>query len=361
MNGARNKQVSSMHFRRCIRVFRALAGFLAFMGGCSDATKPEPGDPPVVVAGVRCDEPTWYVGLTDPQKQRNNSHSFTLQNETDQTIPIREIKPDCGCILPAQTPKEIPARGSVGIDVSYQASPVPGEFNHTVVVKLGAAEPGNLLLKIRGTIIPSPALHSEPRSLNFGRLMYNDTKTQTVVVSRYDFSRVRISRLTSALKGCTTDSEPAQDSEAMLVSVTVDAAALGPGFHSSTVQVATENSAFPSLDIPIKVDVGTMADLFRSTLLIDSIAPGGHHDFSVYRVGLPIDARPNVQNLVFTGDSDIQVDRLSPEKTGDGMEPWQLRVSSNAKAGVVKRGTLRISVSSGPSDVVEVPVIVFVK
>jgi len=76
---------------------------------------------------------------------------------------------------------------------------------------------------------------------------------------------------------------------------------------------------------------------------------------------LPIDARPNVQNLVFTGDSDIQVDRLSPEKTGDGMEPWQLRVSSNAKAGVVKRGTLRISVSSGPSDVVEVPVIVFVK
>src|SRR5437762_1221131 len=127
MNGARNKQVSSMDSRRCIGVFGVLAGFLAFIGGCSNATKPEPRDPPVVVAGVRCDEPTWSwsVGLIDPQKQRSNSHSFSLQNQTDQPIPIEEIKPDCGCIVPEHPPKEIAARGSVGIDVSYVTSPVP--------------------------------------------------------------------------------------------------------------------------------------------------------------------------------------------------------------------------------------------
>src|SRR5438552_16579816 len=138
MNRARNKQVSSMHSRQCSGVFRALAGFLAFIGGCSNATKPEPGDPPVVVAGVRCDEPTVYVGLIDPAKQANNSHSFTLHNETDQTIPILEIKADCGCIVAEHQPKQIPAHSSVGIDLGYRTSPAPGEFNHAVLVKVGS-------------------------------------------------------------------------------------------------------------------------------------------------------------------------------------------------------------------------------
>jgi hypothetical protein len=301
------------------------------------------------------------VGLIDPQKQPNNSHSFTLQNETDQTIPIREIKADCGCIVSEETPKEIPARGSVEIDLSYRTSPVPGEFNHAVLVKLGTTEPGNLFLKIRGRIIPSPSLHADPPSLDFGRLMYNETKTLTFVVSRYDFSRVGISRLTSAFNGCTLESQHAKDSEAMLVSVTVDAVELGAGGHLITVHLETDHPSSPSLEIPIKVDVATVADLFRSTLLIDSIAPGEHRVLSIYRPGLPIDARPQVERLVFAGDSDIQVDRPSPEKKVGGPYSWQLSVSANAKPGVVKKGILRISVSSGASEDFEVPVIVFVK
>jgi hypothetical protein len=348
-----------MQSRRC--VFRSLAGFLAFMGGCSNAAKQEAQDPPVVVAGVRCEHPTWFVGLIDPQKQRNNSHSFTLQNETDQTIPISEIKADCGCVVAEHQPKEIPAHASAAIDVSYRTSPAPGEFNHAVLIKLGAAETADLFLKIRGTIIPSPALHANPPSLDFGRVMYNETKTQTFVVSRYDFSRVGIVSLNSGLKGCTLESQPAKDSEAMLVSVTVDAAALGAGSHSKTVHVETDHSSSPSLEVPIQVDVGGLADLFRSTLLVDSIPPGGYQDFSPFGSRLPSAIPPMVAGIEFKGDSEIEVQPCASPATRDAGQKWRLLVSPKAKIGVVKKGVLRISVSSGVSDAIEVPVIVFVK
>jgi hypothetical protein len=190
--------------------------------------------------------------------------------------------------------------------------------------------------------------------------VYNDTKTHTVVVSRYDFSRVGISQLTSALKGCTVDSEPAKDSEAMLVSVRVDAAALHSGCHSSTVYVETENSSWPSLQIPIQVDVGKVADLFRSTLLIDSIAPGHYQDFSPFGSRLPSAAPPEVAGIEFEGDSEIDVQPCPSPATRDAGQKWRLSVSPKAKVGAVKKGVLRISVSSGASEAVEVPVIVFV-
>jgi hypothetical protein len=111
------------------------------------------------------------------------------------------------------------------------------------------------------------------------------------------------------------------------------------------------------LEIPIKAEVGTVADAFLSSLLIDSISPGNHHDFSIYRSGLPTAIQPKIAGLEFKGDPDIQVELCSP----DGMQQWRLSVSGNAKVGVVKKGVLRIGVSHGASDNVEVPVIVFVR
>ena len=147
----------------------------------------------------------------------------------------------------------------------------------------------------------------------------------------------------------------------MLVSVTVDAAALGPGSHSSTVHVETEHSSSASLEIPIQVDVGRVADLFRSTLLIDSIAPGDYQDFSPVRSQFPSAALPEVAGIEFKGDSEIEVQRWAQPASKDASQKWRLSVSPHAKVGSVKKGVLRISVSSGVSDAVEVPVIVFVK
>jgi hypothetical protein len=342
-------------------VLRTVLGLLTVLPGCSKAGNQDPRDEAVVVAGIRCPDPSWLVGSIDPEKQRYYSHTFDLQNQTNESIPIKEVKSDCGCVVSQHTPREIPAHGSDGIEVSLSASRAPGEFNHAVLVKLGPSGSTSLFLKIRGTIIPNPALHASPSSLDFGRFFPDETRTRTLVVSRYDFSRVGVLRLTNTLDGCVVESQAVSNSEAILVSVRLTSASLRPGSHSGIVVVETDHPTFPSLEIPIKAEVGTVADAFLSSLLIDSIPPGGHHDFSLYRSGLPTAIQPKIAGLEFKGDPDIQVEPSSPEGSRDGMHQWRLSVTANANVGVVKKGVLRIAVPDGASDNIEVPVIVFVR
>jgi hypothetical protein len=108
------------------------------------------------------------------------------------------------------------------------------------------------------------------------------------------------------------------------------------------------------------VVVGKVADLFRSALLIDSINPGGYHDFSPFASPLPLSS-PEIAGIEFKGDSDIEVQPCASPASRDGGQKWRLSVSPKAKIGAVKKGVLRISVSSGTCQFIEVPVIVFVK
>jgi Protein of unknown function (DUF1573) len=333
---------------------------LAFLPGCSNGARQDPPDDAVVVEGVSCQEATWLVGPIDPEKQRRYSHTFSLENRTGQAIPIEQVKPDCGCIVSEDAPSEIPAHGSVGIHVSFNASPVPGDFRHAVFVKLGVTGPAGLFLKIRGSVVPTAALHASPPSLDFGRFAGTETRTRTLRISRYDFSSVGLSKLTSTVAGCALDPQPAPDGDAILVSVTLGGPILRPGSHSGTVVVDTGHPTYPSLQIPIKADIGTVADAFVSSLLIESIAPGERRDISPYRSGLPPAARPKLARLRYEGDPDIRVDP-APEGLGQDMGIWQLRVSRDADLGAVKKGVLRIGVSDRTSDDIEVPVIVFVR
>src|SRR5207249_2302517 len=112
-------------------------------------------------------------------------------------------------------PNEIPAHGSVGLQVSFNLSPVPGVFHHTTQVKLGVTEPATLILKIRGVAAPTGRLYASPPSLDFGRLSENEIRIRKVRISRYDFSRIDITRLTSDVAGCALDAEPVSDGDAI--------------------------------------------------------------------------------------------------------------------------------------------------
>lgn len=335
-----------------------LLGSSMLLPGCTSVSSEESPDEPITVGGVTCSAPTWNVGGIDPQKKRRQEHTFTLQNDTDKAIPITEVKPDCGCVVAEDGPRQIPPNGSVGIKVSFNATPAPGGFRHAVLVKLGSAEPTNFFLKIRGTILPNSGLVALPASLDFGRLAKSETKEQTIRVQRYDFSRVAVTKLTSNLQGCKLESRQAPDGMAILLSVTLGGAGMHPGAHSGIAFVETDHPTCPSVQVPIKAEVGTLADAFTSSLLIDAISPGGRQDVSLYRSSLPAAGRPKIVRLEYKGDPEIQI---GPSPDGGELPRWRLSVSPEAKVGAVKRGTLRIGVSSARSDDIEVPVTVFVK
>jgi hypothetical protein len=315
-----------------------------------------------VVGGVSCSEPTWLVGSVDPQKQKQISHTFTLKNQTAQAIPIEQVKSDCSCVVAKDHPREVPAQGEVGIQVHFKVPPAPGEFHHMVSVKFGLSEPAILDLKIHGIAAPSPTLYASPPALEFGRFMDNEKRTRTIRVSRYDLSGVAVSSLKTDLEGCTLESQPAPEGDAVLASVTLDGTRLRPGSNSGTVTVDTGHPTAPSLKIPIKADVSTAADAFVSSLLIDSIAPGARQSFSVYRSGLATTDRPKITQLEYAGDQDIRVEFPSlAGSDGKGVQRMQLSVSRDAKGGIVKKGVIRIRVAHRASSSIEVPVIVFVR
>ncbi|MFO0840781.1 MAG: DUF1573 domain-containing protein [Gemmataceae bacterium] len=335
-------------------------GSLILLPGCTTGRNEKPADEPVAVGGVRCSEPTWVVGAIDPEKQLRYTHTFTVQNETDKTIPIAQLKPDCGCVVAEDGAKEIPANGSVGIKVGFHASPAPGGVRHAILVKLGGDNPASFLLNIRGTVLPNPGLVASPDTVDFGRLANGETSRRILRVQRYDFSKVVVTKLTCDIAGCDLKSHQAPDGKAILVSAFVRGASMRPGLLSGTIVVETDHPTVPSLQIPIKAEVGALADAFTSSVLIDSISPGARQNLSLYRAGMPVGSRPKITRLEYKGDPDVQV---APSSEGEDSRHWQafVSVSRDAKVGVVKTGTLRIGVSPARTDDIEVPVTVFVK
>jgi hypothetical protein len=181
MKSTTNNKVYSVHLARNRSPLRwgIVLGLLAFSLGCSNGDSQAPGDSAVVVGGIRCLKPTWLIGSIDPQKQQRYSHIFTVENQTNAAIPIKQVKPDCACIVCEDSPSEIPAHESAAIKVRFDAPLVPGQFNHVVHVKFGLTEPASVFLKIHGTVVPTPALHAEPSSLDFGRTSDEESRTRT--------------------------------------------------------------------------------------------------------------------------------------------------------------------------------------
>jgi hypothetical protein len=314
----------------------------------------------IAVAGVTCPDPTWSVGIVHPEERRHLSHTFTLQNQTDKPIPVNQVTSSCGCVVAKDRPSEIPANGSVGINVGFTLSPVPGSFRHSVQVKLGAGELAALALNIRGVVAPTARLYASPTSLDFGYLSDTESRTRSVRVMRYDLSSVEVTRLTTNLKACALEAQPVSDGEAILLTVTLSGRGLHPGLNSGEAVLETDNPTFPSFAIPIQAHVTAVTDPFVSAVLIDSLAPGSRQEISLYRADLPIDERPQIEHIEYNGDPELQIELSSgPNPYRKAIVGPQMSASPDARSGV-KKGVLRIALAHRPSPV-NVPVIAFVR
>lgn len=81
------------------------------------------------------------------------THEFTFVNEGKDPVTINSARAECGCTRP-EYPKEAIAPGQSGvIKVTYNPLGRPGGFTKTVTVRC-TGNPGKIVLKIRGTVLP---------------------------------------------------------------------------------------------------------------------------------------------------------------------------------------------------------------
>lgn len=142
---------------------------------------------------------------TIPEENGPVSHEFLFKNEGEVPVIINSVKASCGCTTPSWT-REPVAPGDTGVVIAeYNPINRPGIFNKTISVKTNA-EPGVVILHIKGTVQPKPktpsddyptlmgSIRTKYRSFNMGKIttkepvikafdVYNDSEEPVIFSS----------------------------------------------------------------------------------------------------------------------------------------------------------------------------------
>lgn len=115
----------------------------------------------IVMTGYAADKSKGKINFTETTYDFGNIkedggkvvHEFTFTNEGKDPLKITSARAECGCTTPEYPKKEI-APGDTGvIKVTYNPLGRPGGFTKAVTVR-STGNPGKVVLKIRGTVLP---------------------------------------------------------------------------------------------------------------------------------------------------------------------------------------------------------------
>ena len=82
------------------------------------------------------------------------THEFRFTNTGDGSLIINSARAECGCTKPQYSEKPIAPGKSGVIKVTYHPAGRPGGFSKTITVRCNG-NPGKVVLKIRGTVVPA--------------------------------------------------------------------------------------------------------------------------------------------------------------------------------------------------------------
>ncbi|MCM1504726.1 MAG: DUF1573 domain-containing protein [Muribaculum sp.] len=81
------------------------------------------------------------------------SHEFIIENVGEAPLIVISANAQCGCTTPIIPKEPIKSGEKASINVTYNPSGRPGEFQKTITVKTNA-KPNSFKLKISGVVIP---------------------------------------------------------------------------------------------------------------------------------------------------------------------------------------------------------------
>lgn len=83
------------------------------------------------------------------------THEFIFRNTGNAPLIIHRAIASCGCTTPTFTKEPIPAGGKGVIKVTYNTTGRPGAFQKTITIYCNDPKAPNVILSIKGTVIPS--------------------------------------------------------------------------------------------------------------------------------------------------------------------------------------------------------------
>lgn len=139
------------------------------------------------------------------------THVFTFDNNLEDSIRLKQVRPSCGCTSPHWT-KEPVAPGSTGdIKVAYNSNRRPGPFQKRVIVTF-ENDALSTTLHIKGVVVPdtlsvdpsaSSALSFSRDEVSFGRVEKNKTHAKTFTITNTGSHPVNIRDIKTGCK-CTS-------------------------------------------------------------------------------------------------------------------------------------------------------------
>jgi hypothetical protein len=301
-------------------------------------------------AGLECPAPTAQVG--EVRAGTPLAHVFRLVNVGPHPVEITDVHPGCGCLVPRLGRRQVgpgeeadlrvevntltQAAGphAWSVRVSYQEDGRPGEMDLVLggrVVSEIAVEPPALLLFTDASLAHELAVRdSRPRPLSV-----------TAVESSSPHLRARPGPVRTDSAG----------RRVQIVPVEI-AADCPPGRHDEVLRLVTDDSAYPTLEVPVSIVKRPPGLVRASPDEVALTAPAGQ-------------ALPAHIVLLSAGEQEVAVERVQADdpaiecRWAPGPGPratLRIRVDRKHLSGDTFRGSVRVHLSRPTPQVLVVPV-----
>lgn len=308
-----------------------------------------------------CDEVVWDFGSRRQDKPEPLTHTFRLENSSNEAIRISDVLADCGCIVADNHPKEVGPKSAVDLAVAIKLPGHPGPIRKHVNVVLETSPVSKLQLVIQGRIAPTAAFYLVPEKLNFGILDQNEVKSRRVRIARYEGSPVRLLQATPQSDALRVTSVGSGDGLGSFVelAVSLDASTAQTGEFRSKIDVITAHAGYRDIKIPVVAKIKAEPHGLVESILIDRLPKGAFRDISlVVQSGHDV----VVEYVSYDGDGRIALEALTADETDNDRRTITavrvLRSGEFARPSVV-RGTLEVKLADRALPV-RIPMTVYV-
>jgi len=192
--------------------------------------------------GALCEEAVWDFGTANVSDDSATiSHTFTLTNEVEKDIEIREVRTSCGCMVVDGYDAVLSPGQSTELAVNVTLPPTTGFFEKTLAVAVDGVSSGWLPLRVVGKIASTKRFGAAPAVVNFGELRQGEIKKRTVTILRFDHSHITRLSASASDENITCELLSASAGNTPQVRCTFDSAHVRWGAYSASIVIRNEN------------------------------------------------------------------------------------------------------------------------
>ena len=283
------------------------------------------------------------------------SHEFTLRNEGNEALQLREVRPDCGCTV-ASFDAAVPPGGEGKVRVELDTGGFSGAIAKELQVFTSDAANPVILLTLRAQVLSS--LEAQPGYFHFRHTVGAPATASTQVVWSPDFDDLRVLGVTSPSPSVSVAFREAMDAERdprgrgrQWMVVATLASTPPPGPITGDVRIETNHPRKKVLAVPIAGYVKPLLMVTPPTADFGSFPAGQPRKWSV------VVTNNGAAPLELLGvDSDVRglTARISEREKGKRFD-IALSLAPDVPKGPVA-GLLRVRTSSPQQPLLEVPV-----